>query len=659
MTTLALDDPYAYLEVPADPRTVAWTAAQNARTRAALDALPGRAALAARLDALLAVDVLGTPVARGARAFYTARRGEADQTVLYVREGATERALLDPIALDPSGLTAIDWWYPSPRGTYVAFGLSQDGSERSTLYVLDVARGERLGEAIPDTRYANVAWLPDETGFFYLRYPPGGQYHQRVYRHALGSDWAADPYVFGDDRKPEEMTRIELSPDGRWLVVTVLDGWTRNDAYVADTTQPPLRFVPLAEGRDALYDVRAGRERLYVRTNEGADRFRVFVVDPDAPERERWTEIVPEASGSLDGIAPTRNGLVLHYLEDARSVVRVARDGGPLETLAELGGRSVLGLSSHPGDETVFALHASYLEAPAIARVVVGQAASTVEVWERVVSPVDPSAYRVEQVWYVSNDGTRVPMTVVARADVARDGTAPAVLYGYGGFNISLVPSFMPTIVPWLDAGGVYAIANLRGGGEFGESWHRAGTRERKQNVFDDFIAAAEYLGSTGIAARERIAIMGGSNGGLLVAAVATQRPDLMRAVVCLVPLTDMLRFHEFLIARLWIAEYGDPDDPDDAAVLRAYSPYHRVRDGVAYPAMLVMTAESDTRVDPMHARKFAARVQAATSSGLPVYAFIEPNAGHGVGKPRRKVVAELADRWSFIADALGVTLDA
>jgi prolyl oligopeptidase len=272
-----------------------------------------------------------------------------------------------------------------------------------------------------------------------------------------------------------------------------------------------------------------------------------------------------------------------------------------------------------------------------------------ISTWEAVESGFDPAKYRVEQHWFVSKDGTRVPIDVISRENAPRDGSAPAVLYGYGGFNVSLLPSFVPSLLPWLDAGGVYAVANLRGGGEFGEAWHRAGMLESKQNVFDDFIAAIEYLGSSGIADARRIAVFGGSNGGLLVAVVATQRPELVRAVVCVVPLTDMLRFHRFLIARLWIAEYGDPDVPRDAEILRGYSPYHNVRDGVAYPAMLIETAESDSRVDPMHARKFAARLQAATSGVAPILLYVEPKAGHGVGKPRHKVVAELADRWAFL----------
>jgi len=649
------DDAHAYLEDATDPRTIAWTAGQNARTRAALDAAPGRAGLAARLDALLRTDVVGVPVVCGARAFYIARRGDALQPSLCLQEAGVDRTLVDPTAIDADGLTAIDWWHASPSGAYVAFGLSRNGDERSTLRVIEVATGTLGSEAIPDTRYSSVAWSADDREFFYTRYPPGGSYDVRVYRHILGTAPQTDALVFGEGRKREDMFALDRSHDGRWLVVNVADGWSRGDAYVADTHAPTLRFEPIAEGRPAQYQVHASDDFLYVRTNDGAPRFRVFRIDPRQLERAAWIEIVPEAAGSLDAIGVAGDSLVLHYLEDVRSVLRIRHADGSLETVAGTRGRSVLALSTDVAGDAYVQL-ASYVEAPEIMRVDCRVRPASLASWNTIATPFDATRYRVEQRWYVSRDGTRIPLSLVSRRDVAFDGRAPAVLYGYGGFNVSLVPSFAPSLVPWLDAGGIYVVANLRGGGEFGEEWHHAGMRERKQNVFDDFAAAAAYLVSEQIADPARIAVMGGSNGGLLVAALVTQRPDLVRAVVCLVPLTDMLRFHEFLIARLWIAEYGDPDVALDAAFLRAYSPYHNVRDGVAYPAMLVATAESDGRVDPMHARKFGARVQAASSSDAPTYVYVEPNAGHGVGKPRHKVVAELADRWSFIATQLGVT---
>jgi prolyl oligopeptidase len=664
-TSPDIADPYQYLEDADDPRTVAWTAEQNARTRAILDALPGRAALERRFDELLAIDTLGVPVAAGGRVFFTARRGRSRQAVLYVREDGSDRVLLDPAALDPTGLTSLDWWYASPAGRNVAFGLSTNGDERSTLGILDAATGERGDEAIPDTRYCSLAWLPDESGFYYTRYPAGADYDGRLYRHVLGTPWANDAKIFGDGRAAEDVLEVGLSADGRWLTVRVSMGWTRSDVYLADTRQAPLSFRPLAEGRDAIFDVRPTNGTIYVRTNDGAPRFRLFTLDPLAldgastPGTAAWHELVAEGTGVLDAFAVGRDAVALHSLEDVRSVVRVRRADGSLETLLDGPDSSVLGISADERSDIFYILRASFLAAPAVARVVAGRSAAPAEttIWERVATPFDPDRYRVTQEWFVSRDGTRVPMWVLARRDVPRDGTAPAVLYGYGGFDISLGPSFAANLVPWLDAGGIYALANLRGGGEFGDAWHRAGMREKKQNVFDDFIAAAEYLAASGIAAPERIAVSGGSNGGLLVAALATQRPELASAVVCAVPLTDMLRFHRFLIGRLWIAEYGDPESPQDAAFLRAYSPYHNVRDGVAYPAMFIETAEADGRVDPSHAKKFGARLQAATSGSGPILVYVEPNAGHGAGKPRDKIVAELADRWGFIAWRLGQLL--
>ncbi len=648
-------DPYRYLEDASDPATALWTARENARTRAALDALPERPRLAARFEALTAIDSQGIPVERAGRTFYTARRGRAEQTILYVRDEAAERTLLDPAALDARGLTALDWWFPSPFGRYIAFGLSTGGDERSTLFVLDVQTAERLQEAIPDTRHSSLAWLPDEAGFFYTRYPPGGDYHVRLYRHALGTPWEADPLVFGEGRKPEEWIDVSLSGDGAHLVAAVYDGWARSDAYVARGDDSALTFVPLSEGRDAVYEPLPANGKLYVRTNDGAPRFRVYEVDYARLERRDWREIVPEAAGALDGFALAQDALLLHYLVDARSVLKVRYADGRFENVPGLAQRSILALSAREASASAYVLHASFLEAPAVTRLTFSSGGFEAQVWSSVAVPFDAGAYAIEQVWYPSRDGTRIPLTLIARSDVRYDGTAPAVLYGYGGFNVSLLPWFVPSLVPWLEAGGVYAVANLRGGGEFGEAWHRAGMREKKQNVFDDFIAAATYLGTSGVADPERIAIVGGSNGGLLVAAVAVQRPELVRAVVCLVPLTDMLRFHEFLIARLWIAEYGDPDDPRDAEFLEAYSPYHNVRDGVAYPAMLISTAEADGRVDPMHAKKFGARLREAGGPGAPIYINVEADAGHGAGKPRHKRVAELADQWAFIGSELGL----
>jgi prolyl oligopeptidase len=654
-------DQYEYLEDGTDPRTVAWTAVQNARTRATLDALPHRAALVRQFSELLEIGTLGVPVARGERQFFTSRRGRQDQGVLYLREAGIDRMLLDPVALDPSGLTALDWWYPSPHGNLVAYGLSRNGDERSTLYVLDVARAAATGETIPYTRYCSLEWLPDESGFYYTRYPAGADYEQRVYLHVLGGHWTDDLLVFGAERPAEELFIPLLSTDGRFLAVSAFRGWSSSDVYLADrSAAEPHRFVPLVESPDAIYDVSWRGHSLLVRTNEGAPHYRCIAIDALAPERERWRELVPEhLTAKLEMLTPSREGIVFVYLHDVLSVVHYLGDDGTstLNQGDDFGGlrlgQTVVGVSGSDDAPDVYLGTVGFLQGPAVSRLRFVAGGLDVETWDAIEAPFDPTDYAVRQEWFVSNDGTRVPMFVLARASTRLDGTAPAVLYGYGGFNISMTPSFQPALVPWLDAGGVYAIANLRGGGEFGETWHRSGMREHKQNVFDDFFAAAEYLAESRIADPRRIGIVGGSNGGLLVAAALVQRPELFAAAVCAVPLTDMLRYHRFLIARLWINEYGDPDDPADAEFLRAYSPYHNMRDGIPYPATFIVTAESDTRVDPSHARKFGARLQRATSGDHPILVYIEAQAGHGIGKPRGKQIEELADRWAFFMEWL------
>jgi len=653
-------DPFLELEDATSPATIAWTAAQNRRSRAILDELPGRPELTRRFEVALAVDTLGAPQSAGDRLFYTSRRAGAEQPVLLVREGSVERILLDPGVLDDGGLIAMDWWVPSPSGRYVAIGLSRGGDERDTLYVLDVDAGERLGEAIPDTRYCRLAWSPDDSGFFYTRYPAGGDYEPRLYRHELGTPFQRDPQIFGAGLPPERTIGVALSSDGRRLVAVVNDGWSRNDVFVADLASSASavpQFVPVVVGVAASYAPLPTDAALLLRTDDGAPRGRLVAIDYDRLGRDAWRELVPESDAALVAVDAVGEALLLSYLSGPVSALVIRHADGALEPLEALADRSVLGVDASEDSPVAHVLHASYLEPPEIVRLTVGARSTDVQRLIAVDSPLEPERYRATLVSYPSADGTEIPLTVLARRDLAADGTAPAIFYGYGGFNVSLVPAFSPTLAPWLDAGGVYAIANLRGGGEFGEAWHRAGMRANKQNVFDDAIAGVEYLGRSGIADPARIAVAGGSNGGLLVAAIATQRPELARAVVCLVPLTDMLRFHRFLIARLWIDEYGDPDRAADAAVLGAYSPYHRVRDGVAYPAMLIVTAAADGRVDPLHAKKFGARVQAATSSARDVLVVVEDDAGHGAGKPRSKVAAELVDRYAFLASELELAL--
>ncbi|MEO6991106.1 MAG: prolyl oligopeptidase family serine peptidase, partial [Candidatus Baltobacteraceae bacterium] len=569
--------------------------------------------------------------------------------------GSEDRVLVDPAALDERGLIALDWWYPNRDGSLVAYGVSENGDELSTLHVLDVASGRLRSDKIPNTRATSLAWLPDGSGFYYTRLEDAAYYRRHVRFHELGTPSDSDRVVFGAGRDAEEWPLVALSHSGRFLIVTAHRGWSSSDVYVADRARSDTDFRVAVESRSATYDADTMGDQLIVRTNDGAARFALFEAPLERPERAGWAPVVPETEGVLQGVAIARDAFVLTYTREvAAEVVVRRRDGTSFAVeLPPLG--SVAAASASEDSDDVYLHFESYLEAPTIFRLDARD--GTTDVWERLSSPIDPKAYDVRREWFVSRDGTRVPLFVLAARERARDGGgAPCVLTGYGGFAISRTPKFVASIVPWLDAGGVYAVANLRGGGEFGAAWHRAGMRANKQNVFDDFIAARDYLASSGIADPARIGIVGGSNGGLLVAAAAVQRPDLARAVVCAVPLTDMLRFPRFLLGRLWVDEYGDPDDANDFPHLFAYSPYHNVREGVAYPSMLIVSAEADSRVDPAHARKFAARLQAASSSGRPVYVYVEAQAGHGAGKPRTKLVEELVDRWSYFGNELGVT---
>jgi prolyl oligopeptidase len=656
-------DPYRWLEDETNPEVRDWVAAQNAWTRSVLDAFPERAWIRKRLETYLAVGTLSAPVVRGERLFYSRREGKTNQPVLYLRDGVRgeDKVLLDPNTFSTDGTVALDWSYLSHDGRYLAYGLSEAGSERSTLRVLDVAAGADLPDRIDGTRACSVAWETSGRGFYYTRYPSQGSvpegeenYHRRVYYHALGNDPAADPLVFGDGRAPDDWPNVDISDDGRWLVVHEAIGWTRAEVYLKDL-RGSGGFVPIVEGTDALYSVEPLNDRLLIHTNEGAPTYRVFAADPARPAREHWVEVIPASEDVLQSASALGGRIVAHYLRSATSRLRLFSMQGAPEgeiDLPSIG--SVFSIAGKRDQEAMYYGFTSFTVPPRIFRFDLRSARC--ELWEKVASPVPEGEFTIEQVRYPSRDGTQIPMFIVRPREISKDGSHPCLLTGYGGFNISLTPAFDRDSFVWLERGGIMAIANLRGGGEFGEAWHRSGMLDRKQNVFDDFIAAAEFLVREKFTRPERLAIQGGSNGGLLVGAALTQRPDLYRAVVCSVPLLDMLRYHGFQIARLWIPEYGSPDDPEQFRWLLGYSPYHRVKDGTAYPAVLLMTAESDSRVDPMHARKMAARLQEATSAGdRPILLRQETKAGHGAGKPIAKQLDEQTDIYSFLFGQVGL----
>jgi prolyl oligopeptidase len=657
-------DPYRWLEDGNSPETRLWTEQQNAVTEAYLAAVPARDRIGRRLEELLSIGVLGVPTPKRGRYFYVRREGRQNQPVLYWREGVEgpDRVAVDPNLLDAAGTTALDWYFPSDDGRLLAFGLSENGDEQSVLHLLVLDTGRELADRIPRMRAASLAWLPDSAGFYYTRYPAPGevasgeeQYHRAIYFHRLGCDAAQDPLVFQPAAK-EHWPGVGLSPDGRWLIVSVARTFDQVDLYLQDLAAQG-ELVPVAKDLPASFDGEIAHGRLFLRTNLDAPTYRLYAVDPEHPDRGSWREIVaPRTDAVLESVAVTGGRLALGYLERAASRLRLTDLDGrlirevPLPTLG-----SLFGLGAEWNGRELFYGFSSYTVPPSVYRI--DLAAGTSSLWRRVEATIDPARFEVRQVSYTSRDGTPISMFLVHRTGLVRHGDNPTYLTAYGGFNISMTPAFSRSLLLWLEQGGVVAVPNIRGGGEYGEGWHQAGILASKQNSFDDFIAAAEWLIRERYTRAERLAVAGGSNGGLLMGAVLTQRPELFRAVLIQVPLLDMLRYHRFLIARLWIPEYGSADDAEQFRWLRAYSPYHNVKPGVAYPAVLLATAESDTRVDPMHARKMAARLQAATSAQRPVLLRLEARAGHGAGKPLSKIHQELTDSWTFVFSELGVQL--
>jgi prolyl oligopeptidase len=657
-------DPYRWLEKGDAGEVQSWTDAQNKAMRATLDGVAARPWIEQRLWQLHEIGTLGAPELRADRAgavryFYTRRTGKQNQPVLYVRKGldGADAALVDVNALESNGTRALDWWIPSEDGHLCAYGVSANGDENATLRVRDVASGKDLPDTITRARHAALAWQPDGKGFYYTRYPEKGtvpageeEYHRSVFHHRLGDDPARDREIFGQGRDLKDWPNLVLSPDGRWLGIQVEQGWAKSELYLLDTHDPRATPRPVVTGQPAIYNlVGAEGDRLYVLTNEGAPRYRLFSVDARHPERAHWKELIPESKETLDGVALVGGKLATLYLVDASSRVRIFSGAGKLEHEVPLPGLGTAAALSgrHTRDELFFTF-ASYLTPTMVFRCDVGSGKASV--WQKLEAPLDPTAFEVEQVRYPSKDGTSIPMFLVHRKGLVKNGANPTLLYGYGGFNISMTPAFAAAVAPFIEAGGVYAVANLRGGGEYGEAWHEAGMLAKKQNVFDDVVAAAEYLIGQKITSPARLAISGRSNGGLLVGAAITQRPDLFRAAICGVPLLDMVRYHHFRIAQLWIPEYGSSDDAQQFRWLYAYSPYHHVKDGTDYPSTLIFTAASDSRVDPLHARKMTARLQAAsTGKKGPILLRLETQAGHGAGKPLAKILAQYTDEQSFL----------
>ena len=658
-------DPYRWLEadVRSDPAVADWVAAQNGLTDRYLAALPARDAIRGRLTELWDYERVSLPVRRGGRYFHLRNRGLAAQSLLCVRDTAdTEpRTLVDPADWSEDGSVALGEWMPSRDGRRVAFAVQDGGSDWRTIRVVDAEGGEAAADEVRWVKFSGIAWAANGSGFFYSRFPEprDGAEHQAlnhdhaVWFHRLGTPQSADFLVHASPDRPRLIHVAETTEDGRWLLISSAEGTeARYELTVIDLTAPRLRARTLIRGLENDWRlIGAIGDIFYLITDLDAPRRRIVTMDVASPMR-RLREIVPEGEDVLDHACLIGARLLVTSLRDVASALRIHDVDGRLEREVALPGiGSVLGCSGEYGDPEAFYAFASYDRPTRIVRFDVRDERR----WGWAAAPLtfDPDAFVVEQTACVARDGTRVPVFLLRRNDVT--GPAPTMLYGYGGFAISLTPSFSPAALAWAEMGGVYAVANIRGGGEYGKAWHDAGRRAAKQTVFDDFAAAAEHLIATGVAAPGGLAIHGHSNGGLLVAAVTNQRPDLFACALPAVGVHDMVRFTRFTAGRYWIDDYGDPAREADLDVLMAYSPLHNVRDGVDYPAILVATADTDDRVVPAHSFKYAAALQAARIGERPRLIRIETRAGHGAGKSTQAQIAEVADLWTFAAHWTGL----
>jgi len=675
-----MSDPYRWLEDPDSPETVAWVADQNRRSEAFLSAIPARAEIKERLTRLWNYERCSPPSRHGEWLIFSKNTGLQPQAVLYrLRADAGSdlsqaEVLLDPNTLSADGTVALNATSVSEDGRWLAYALSESGSDWMTWHVRDVATGIDRPDVVRWSKFSGAAWAHDGSGFYYSGYdaPADGEAlltgvnkGHRVCFHSIAgapehvSTGAREheSLVFSSPSEPDWLFSTDVTDDGRWLVITQSEGTNREArVFLKDLSRPDSSVEPFLDRFDAAYEVVANDgDVFYVLTDHSAPRGRLVAITMGETDPSAWRTVIAEAPGTdvLSSTMRVGDAWVCVWRTHAHETVVVhGLDGARVREVPVPVLGAVAAISGQRDQPDVFIAFSSFTYPTTIFRHIVKSGETSV--WHQPAVDFDPGAFETTQVFYPSKDGTRIPMFIVHNRRVVRDGSNRTYLYGYGGFDISLTPAFSPSIIAWMERGGVFAQANLRGGGEYGKAWHDAGRLNNKQNVFDDFIAAAEYLIRERFTSSPQLAIGGGSNGGLLVGACLTQRPDLFGAAVPAVGVLDMLRFHKFTIGWAWTSDYGNPDDPDDRAVLLKYSPLHNIRPGTAYPATLVVTADHDDRVAPAHSHKFTATLQAAQAGAAPILARIDVNAGHGAGKPTAKVIAEKADVWAFLERALG-----
>ena len=657
-------DPYRGLEDPDSPPTRAWVEAENKITFGYLESIPARAQLKDRLTKLWDYEKFGAPSKHGDRYFYSRNSGLQNQSVLYSTAslGAPAEVLIDPNTLSADGTVALSGTSVSEDGKLIAYGVAAAGSDWVEYKVRDVATGQDRPDHLRWIKFSGADWLKDGSGFFYGRFPepePGASlkapnYFQKLYFHKLGTNQGDDTLVYERPDQKEWQFASTVSEDGHYLVITVSKG--TDDKYrilYKDLTRPDAKPVELIDNFEAEYSFLDNDGPVFwFKTNKGASRGKVIAIDTRDPAPSKWVDVIPEQPETLRGVSIVADTFIASYLKDAHAQVKLHDLKGKflrevefptLGTAAGFGGKRT--------DTETFYAFTTFTAPPTVYRYDMKTGQSTV--FKRPNVDFNPDDYETTQVFYPSKDGTKIPMFLSHKKGLKRDGSNPTYLYGYGGFNIALTPAFSPANIVWMERGGVFAQPSLRGGGEYGEAWHQGGTKLNKQNVFDDFIAAAEYLIAQKVTSTPKLAIGGGSNGGLLVGACLTQRPDLYGAALPAVGVMDMLRFHKFTIGWAWIDDYGSSDDPAMFPYLQGYSPLHNIKPGTSYPATMVTTADHDDRVVPAHSFKFAAALQAAQSGDAPILIRIETKAGHGAGKPTSKVIEEAADRWAFLLRSL------
>lgn len=650
---VTLNDPYRWLEDQNSPETRAWIEEQNRYTDSILETLPGRDRISSRLAELLKIDTIGTPFERGGRYFFSKRRADQNQPVIYMRENGRDVALVDPNAWTKDQTSSASLQDVSQDGKLLMYGVREGGADEVTGVILDIDSRKELPDRFPKARYSGIGFTPDKKGIYYSRYE--NYVGARVMYHEMGTDVSKDVEIFGKGYGPTEIISPDVSRDGKWLTIFVSHGSAARkiEVYVQDLEKKgPI--TPVVNDIDANFSGTIENGHLYMLTNWQAPNRRIIDVDLKNPARESWRTVVPEATFVITGMRLAGGKFLVNYLENVSTKMKVFDPSGKLVRdvpIPPLGSASSM-IGEWDKDEAFYSF-SSYKQPFTIYRYQVSTGKQ--EQWARINVPVNTEQIEVKQVWYESKDKTKIPMYVAYKKGMKLDGTNPTYLTAYGGFNSSMTPGFSTFAAYWIEQGGVYAVPNLRGGGEFGEKWHAAGMLEKKQNVFDDFIGAAEWLIKNRYTSQPKLAIAGGSNGGLLVGAAVTQRPDLYQAVVCSYPLLDMIRYDKFLVAKFWVPEYGSAEKEDQFKYLLAYSPYQNVKKGVKYPAVLFITGDSDTRVAPLHARKMAALMQDMNGGDKPILLHYDTKAGHSGGTPVSKQIEDLTDTLSFLFWQLGM----